>query len=171
MIEIGQVTAVVGVEITIKANESSNLETHFFRGQSFKGVSIREFIAIDHGFREVICRVEGEFLDERHTEGDGPNLQYVRRLKARPIGYFEDDKFYDGIKFLPKIGDPAKLLPESLVERIFERASTESYVIGTLMKEDIAISLPWQRIFNSHLGIFGNTGSGKSNTLTKLYTA
>lgn len=170
MIEIGHVTAVVGVEITIKANESSNLETHFFRGQSFKGVSIREFIAIDHGFREVICRVEGEFLDERMTEGEGPSLQYVRRLKVRPIGYFEDDQFFDGIKFLPKIGDPAKLLPERQVERIFERATTESYVIGRLMKEDIDISLPWQRIFNSHLGIFGNTGSGKSNTLTKLYT-
>lgn len=170
MIEIGQVTAVVGIEITIKANESSNLETHFFRGQSFKGVSIREFIAIDHGFREVICRVEGEFLDEKLTEGDGPSLQYVRRLKARPIGYFEDGRFFDGIKFLPKIGDPAKLLPESKVERIFERGTTESYVIGRLMKEDIAISLPWHRIFNSHLGIFGNTGSGKSNTLTKLYT-
>ena len=32
------------------------------------------------------------------------------------------------------------------------------------------ISLPWAKIFNSHLGIFGNTGSGKSNTLAKLYT-
>lgn len=170
MIEIGHVTAVVGVEITIKANESSNLETHFFRGQSFKGVSIREYIAIDHGFREVICRVEGEFLDERLTEGDGPGFHYVRRLKVRPIGYFADGKFFDGVKFLPKIGDPAKLMPERQVERIFECDSTENYVIGTLMKEGIAISLPWQRIFNSHIGIFGNTGSGKSNTLTKLYT-
>lgn len=170
MIEIGQVTAVVGVEITIKANESSSLETHFFQGQSFKGVSIREYIAIDHGFREVICRVEGEFLDERLSEGSGPNLQYIRRLKVRPIGYFEDGQFFDGIKFLPKIGDIAKLLPKRQIELIFERATRESYIIGTLMKEDIAISLPWPRIFNSHLGIFGNTGSGKSNTLTKLYT-
>ncbi|WP_349291162.1 ATP-binding protein [Loktanella sp. SALINAS62] len=163
-------TAVVGVEITIKTNENSNLETHFYAGQSFKGVSIREFIAIDHGFREVICIVEGEFLDERLKEGEGPNAQFVRKLKVRPIGYFEDDLFFDGIKFLPKIGDPAKLLPERQIERIFERASTESFIIGRLMKENIAISLPWQRLFNSHLGIFGNTGSGKSNTLTKLYT-
>ncbi|UWQ73614.1 ATP-binding protein [Leisingera sp. M658] len=170
MIQIGQVTAVVGVEITIRANDCSNLETHFYLGKSFKGVSIREFIAIDHGFREIICIVEGEFLDERITEGDGPNLQFVRKLKARPIGFFEDEKFHDGIKFLPKIGDSAKLLPEQQVERIFERGSAGGYVIGRLMKEDIAISLPWQRIFNSHLGIFGNTGSGKSNTLTKLYT-
>lgn len=43
MIEVGNVTAVVGVEITIRANEDSNLETHFYDGEAFKGVSIREF--------------------------------------------------------------------------------------------------------------------------------
>ncbi|UTH48789.1 ATP-binding protein [Loktanella salsilacus] len=170
MIEIGQVTAVVGVEITIKANDNSNLETHFYHGQSYKGVSIREFIAIDHGFREVICIVEGEILDERWKEGEGPNFQYVRKLKARPIGYFEDGKFQDGIKFLPKIGDPAKLMPAKQVEKIFEKKSLDSFVIGSLLKEDLPISLPWRDIFNTHIGIFGNTGSGKSNTLAKLFT-
>ncbi len=39
-----------------------------------------------------------------------------------------------------------------------------------MLKEEVAIGLPWQRLFNSHIGIFGNTGSGKSNTLAKLYT-
>ena len=29
--------------------------------------------------------------------------------------------------------------------------------------------MPWNKIFNTHIGIFGNTGSGKSNTLTNLY--
>ncbi|MDR6264860.1 ATP-binding protein [Roseobacter sp. N2S] len=170
MIEIGQVIAVLGVEITIKTNENSNLETHFYHGQSFKGVSIREFIAIDHGFREVICVVEGEFLDERLKEGDGPNVRYVRKLKARPFGYFEDGVFHDGIKFLPKIGEPAKLLPEQQVEKMFESKSSENFVIGSLLKEDLPISLPWMNIFNTHIGIFGNTGSGKSNTLAKLFT-
>lgn len=39
-----------------------------------------------------------------------------------------------------------------------------------MLKEGIEISLPWQKLFNTHIGIFGNTGSGKSNTLTKLFT-
>lgn len=39
-----------------------------------------------------------------------------------------------------------------------------------MLKEDIPVSLPWRVLFNSHIGIFGNTGSGKSNTLAKLYT-
>ncbi|MFL2065982.1 helicase HerA domain-containing protein [Marinilactibacillus psychrotolerans] len=33
----------------------------------------------------------------------------------------------------------------------------------------MAINLKWYKLFNSHIAIFGNTGSRKSNTLAKLY--
>ncbi|MCY6382443.1 ATP-binding protein [Hoeflea prorocentri] len=167
---VGEVTAVMGVEVTLRAYENSNLETHFYLGDRYKGISIREFISIEHGFREIICVVEGEYLDERFTENEGARVSYIRKLKARPIGHFQDGDFKEGIKYLPKIGDSANLLPDHKVGRIFERTANAQFSIGKLMKEEIEISLPWQKIFNSHLGIFGNTGSGKSNTLTKLYT-
>lgn len=170
MINIGEVVAVVGVDITLRANDSSNLETVFFKGEKFKGVSIRELISISHGFRDIVCVVEGEYLDERLMEGDGPTARPVRRLKARPIGYFEDAAFFDGIKFLPKIGDVAYLVPERQVAQVYERRSVQGFIIGKLLKEELPISLPWRDLFNSHIGIFGNTGSGKSNTLAKLFT-
>lgn len=169
-IPIGEVISVLGVEVALKAFENSNHETHFHDGKRYKGISIREFIAIEHGFREIVCIVEGEYLDEKNYETEGANKTFTRKLKVKPIGYFEDGSFKDGIKFLPKIGDVARLLSEQQVSSIFERDTVESYVIGKLLKEDLAVSLPWGRLFNSHLGIFGNTGSGKSNTLTKLYT-
>jgi uncharacterized protein len=169
-IPIGDVISVFGVEVSIKAFESSNLETHFHDGKRFKGVSIREFIAIEHGFREIVCTVEGEYLDESKFETEGANRNYIRKLKARPFGYFEDGSFKNGIKFLPKIGDTARLLSEDEVRQIYERDTALSFRIGKLLTEDLPVTLPWDRIFNSHLGIFGNTGSGKSNTLTKLYT-
>lgn len=170
MIEVGRVTSVLGIEITIRANEGSNLETHFYYGEAYKGVSIREFVSIAHGFREIVCLIEGEYLDERFTEGDGPTKEYVRKLKARPVGFFEDDRFQDGIKFLPKIDDPAFLLPQRKIEAVFEKRTGSEFAIGKLLKEDLQISLPWEDLFNTHIGIFGNTGSGKSNTLAKLYT-
>lgn len=169
-IEIGEVVAVVGVEVTLRAYESSNLEVHFLNGQRYNGISIREFIAIEHGFREIICSIEGEFLDERNSQQDGAKIIYTRKLKVRPIGYFEDELFKDGIKFLPKIGDVARLLSQYQVAQIFERKSDDGFVIGRLLKEGIAISLPWKKLFKTHFGIFGNTGSGKSNTLSKLFT-
>lgn len=169
-IQIGEVVAVMGVEVSVRAFENSNHETHFFQGKKFKGISIREFVSITHGFREIVCTVEGEYLDERSFEVEASEKVFTRKLKLRPIGYFEDDEFKDGIKFLPKIGDVARLLSEQQVSSIFERNSSDDYIIGRLLKEDLSISLPWQKLFNSHLGIFGNTGSGKSNTLTKLFT-
>ncbi|WFU04501.1 ATP-binding protein (plasmid) [Rhizobium sp. CB3171] len=169
-IVVGSVIAVVGIEVTIRAYENSNVETHFFKGQRFKGVSIREFIAIEHGFRDVVCIIEGEYLDERNSEYDGMQQTYVRKLKARPVGYFDGEQFKEGIKFLPKIEDQARLLSEEEIARIFESKSAKDFVIGSLLKEGIEISLPWERVFNAHLGIFGNTGSGKSNTLAKIYT-
>lgn len=36
--------------------------------------------------------------------------------------------------------------------------------------DNYKLNLSIQKIFASHIGIFGNTGSGKSNTLTKIYT-
>ncbi len=160
----------MGVEVSVRAFENSNHETHFFQGKKFKGISIREFVSISHGFREIVCTVEGEYLDERSFEIEASEKLFTRKLKLRPIGYFEDEEFKDGIKFLPKIGDIARLLSEQQVSSIFERESSDGFVIGRLLKEDLPVSLPWQKLFNSHLGIFGNTGSGKSNTLTKLYT-
>lgn len=169
-IEIGEVVAVLGVEVSVRAFENSNHETHFFNGKKFKGISIREFVSISHGFREIVCTIEGEYLDERNYELEASEKLFTRKLKLRPIGYFEDDVFKDGIKHLPKIGDIAKLLSEQQVGSIFESKSADGYIIGKLLKEDLPVSLPWQKLFKSHLGIFGNTGSGKSNTLTKLHT-
>ena len=169
-IQIGEVVAVMGVEVSVRAFENSNHETHFFNGKKFKGVSIRAFVSISHGFREIVCTVEGEYLDERHYEREASEKIFTRKLKLRPIGYFEDDEFKDGIKYLPRIGDIARLLSEQQVGSIFDSKSSDGYVIGNLLKEDLPVALPWQKLFNSHLGIFGNTGSGKSNTLTKLFS-
>ncbi|HBN8837117.1 TPA: DUF87 domain-containing protein, partial [Pseudomonas aeruginosa] len=95
---------------------------------------------------------------------------FVRKVEARPIGYFDRSGFTQGIKYLPMIQDAAYLLPEEKIRSIFDRKADSDFRIGTMLKEEIAVGLPWKRLFNSHIGIFGNTGSGKSNTLAKLYT-
>ena len=37
------------------------------------------------------------------------------------------------------------------------------------MADNYKINLHWENLFNTHIAIFGNTGSGKSNTLAKIY--
>lgn len=169
-IQVGEVIAVNGLKITLKIDEDSSKETLFYAGEKYKGVSIREYISIQRGFRSIVCVVEGEYLDESRVESDGKRVGYIRKVDARPIGYFYKNQFQQGIKYMPMIRDPAFLLHEGKIAEIFGRHASGSFAIGRMLKEDVPIGLPWQRLFNSHIGIFGNTGSGKSNTLTKLFT-
>lgn len=169
-IRVGEVIAVHGTKVVLKIDEHSSKETLFYEGDKYKGVSIREYLSIQRGFREIICMVEGEFLDESRTELFEGKPTFVRKVEARPIGYFDRAGFNQGIKFLPMIQDAAYLLSEERIRSIFDRTTDSDFKIGQMLKEEISVGLPWKRLFNSHIGIFGNTGSGKSNTLAKLYT-
>jgi len=169
-IRIGEVIAVQGTKVVLRIDEQSSKETLFHGGDKYKGVSIREYLSIRRGFRDIICMVEGEYLDESRIETTNGKATFIRKVDARPIGFFDRHGFTQGIKFLPMIQDPAYLLPEERIRSIFDRKADSSFKIGQMLKEEIAVGLPWQRLFNSHIGIFGNTGSGKSNTLAKLYT-
>lgn len=169
-IVVGEVIAVSGVRISLRIFEDSSQETIFHNGVRYRGVSLREHISIQRGFIDIVCLVEGEYLDEKKLEADAEKTQYIRKIDVRPIGYIVDDEFFEGVKYMPMIRDKASLIDESVVGAIYSAGGDTNFSIGAMLKEDVSINLPWTRIFNSHLGIFGNTGSGKSNTLAKLYT-
>ncbi|WP_435235519.1 ATP-binding protein [Psychromonas sp. PT13] len=166
-IAIGEVISVKGVNIVIELYEESNKETFFYDGEKFKGVSIREHILIKRGFKNIVTLVQGEYLDERVLSEDGK--VYIRKVELKPIGFYHQDVFQEGIKHLPMIRDIAYLMSEAQVKKIYGEPD-DKFVVGEILKEELPASLPWARLFNTHIGVFGNTGSGKSNTLTNLYT-
>ncbi|MEI7143952.1 ATP-binding protein [Pectobacterium brasiliense] len=167
---VGEVIAIHGIKITLEVFEDSNKDTLFYDGKKYKGISIKEYIKVKRGFRDIVCIVEGEHLDELRYAGDHEKKYYIRKVELRPIGYFDKGIFNEGVKYLPLIKDQAYLLEEDKLSDIYGEESHGNFVIGKLLKEELPVSLPWQKVFNTHIGIFGNTGSGKSNTLTKLYT-
>ncbi|WP_024873375.1 ATP-binding protein [Tolumonas lignilytica] len=166
-IKVGEVISVKGTNIIVELYEESNKETLFYNGEKFNGISIQEFILIRRGFKDIVARVQGEYLDERFK--DEENNCYIRKVELVPIGYFQFDEFHEGIKHLPMIRDIAYLMSDTQVKSIFGKPN-DDFIVGETLTEEIPVSLPWSRLFNSHIGIFGNTGSGKSNTLTNLYT-
>ncbi|WP_233977432.1 ATP-binding protein [Pectobacterium versatile] len=166
-IAIGEVISIRGTSIVIELYEESNKETLFYNGEKFNGVSIQEFILIRRGFRDIVARVQGEYLDERLK--DEEKNCYIRKVELVPIGYFNSDDFHEGIKHLPMIRDIAYLMSDNQVRSVFGEVN-DNFIVGETLTEEISVSLPWARLFNTHIGVFGNTGSGKSNTLTNLYT-
>lgn len=169
-IVVREVIAVSGIRISLRVFEDSSHETIFYAGMKYRGVSLREHLLIQRGFIDIVCLVEGEYLDEKKLEADADKTVYVRKVDVRPIGYIVDDTFFEGVKYMPMIRDKASLLSEPMVGKIYGTEGQNHFSIGCMLKENVRIDLPWTKIFNSHLGIFGNTGSGKSNTLAKLYT-
>jgi DNA helicase HerA-like ATPase len=166
-IAIGDVVSVKGINIVVELYEESNKETLFYKGEKFNGVSIQEHILIKRGFKDIVTVVQGEYLDERLPSEDGRT--FVRKVELKPIGFFQNDKFFEGIKHLPMIRDIAYLMSDQQVKQIYGEPD-DSFVVGEILKEELPVSLPWASLFNTHIGVFGNTGSGKSNTLTSLYT-
>ena len=167
MNSVGEVIEVRGVKVVIRVFEESNKETLFYNGEKYKGISIREHVVIRRGFRDIVCIVEGEYLDEKKLNEE--ETGFLRKVELKPIGYFQEGVFYDGIKYLPMIRDAVFLTSEEQISKIYGQSHQE-FSVGELLKEGTPISLPWARLFNTHIGIFGNTGSGKSNTLANIFT-
>lgn len=170
-ISIGEVVSVRGTQIIISMDSDSNKILYSYDGEIYHGVALRELISIHSGMFDIICTVEGEFLDVKSYNVDEKGEKiYIRKVELKPLGYFESANFYPGVKYLPMIKDNAFLLNENELKKIRSLEDNNSFKIGKTLKDDIPYSISWAKLFNKHIGVFGNTGSGKSNTLTHIYT-
>ena len=175
---IGEVVSVSGREVRIAIDKEKNLPHLFFQGQLIKNVSVGSYVKILNGFDVLIAKIEVEYI-EREREEDKSNYtqqgsQVKRLLTASLIGYMSASKFVKGIKKLPLVGNDAYILNPTefdTIHRFADDSNDKVIRIGSLSSDDrIVVRLSIQKLFSSHIGIFGNTGSGKSYTLAQLYS-
>ena len=174
---IGIVLSVSGREVKVKVDKQKNLPHIIFNGTLIKNISVGGYLKIINGFNTLIAKIDGEFIT---TDDKLPNNNYnaaedriYRVLVCSLIGYLTPGKFVRGVKSLPLIDNECFILSNEEFRQIHsfvEKSSDKTIEIGTLATDDYTpISLGVQKLFSSHIGIFGNTGSGKSYTLAKLY--
>ena len=174
ILRVGEVCEVSGRMITILVDKNKNLSDLFYQGKVLKNVSVGSFIEIKKGFMSLIGKVEAEkIIEERQHQGTGSDAQRYRRyLTATLSGYIDrQGRFIGGMRELPLIGNEAFIVTEELVQIIHQitEAGKPGLHFARTDLEDIDITLPVSGLMNSHIAIFGNTGSGKSNTLAALY--
>lgn len=177
---IGSVFSVKGKDIIIKVNKDKNLPHLFFKGKTIKNVSVglSNYVKILKGFTEIICKVEGEYLEEDKYQASkkytNERQKFDRFLNVSVFGFYDNDnKFQHGIKEMPLIGSECRLLSREEFEILHELSDINelSIPLGSLIDEETQIiNISIKNLFAGHIGIFGNTGSGKSNTLAKMYT-
>jgi hypothetical protein len=160
-----------------KSKNSSHL---LFNGEIIKNVSVGGYVKITKGFEELVGKIEGEYvsadksLEKKEYAHNRDKISRI--LNVTLVGYFEKSKFKQGIKELPLIENECYLLTQDEFNRVHNFIKEVNGVldipikIGTLASEkgkEIKIGI--NSLFTSHIGIFGNTGSGKSYTLASLY--
>lgn len=175
---VGNVISIKGTAVEILMNSNTNTLTYFYDGKTYRGITIGEYVGIIRGPYKIIGKVEKEYLSDKINDFSDQSYilnRFKRIIETKIIGYFYKEKFYFGIKFLPMIFNEVILLNDAEKKNIINHGlntNKEKFVIefGKSIQDDLKINLPINGLFNSHIGVFGNTGSGKSNTLSKLYT-
>lgn len=173
---IGEVTDVVGISTKVKVYEEKNTSRLLYKGKIIKNIAVGNYVKILKGYTEIIAIIEGEYIKEaKNIDSYSKHSDtFTRILDVKILGHFSENKaFIKGVYETPMISNYAYVLQEDEVQKIFcFTKDTEPVInIGNISGYDnYKLVLSIQKLFASHIGIFGNTGSGKSNTLAKLYT-
>lgn len=173
---IGSVTSVDGRAVRISVDKAKNSSHLLYNGELIKNVSVGSYIKIIKGFTKIIGKVEGEYTIEdkiySNKEYSSDNEKISRTLNISLLGFFNKKEFERGIKEMPLIDNECYLLDRKEFDSVhnFIRKEDEPLKIGTLtLEKGQEIQVGIDSLFASHIGIFGNTGSGKSYTLAKIY--
>ncbi|HAY34001.1 MAG TPA: DUF87 domain-containing protein, partial [Ignavibacteria bacterium] len=172
---IGNVISVDGRTVRIKVNKNKNVSHLIYDGKIVKNVSVGSYIKIVKGFVNIIGKVEGEYVDEEkyfNKEYSKEDIKINRILQVSLFGHFDKDGFRQGVKEMPLIDNECFILDINEFNELHQFYSKGSKVVklGSLSDEpsqEICLSI--NKLFASHIGVFGNTGSGKSNTVAKLF--
>lgn len=172
---VGRVVSVEGRRVRVAVDKLKNGSHLLYRGGLLRNIAVSSYVKIVKGFVELIAKVDGEVVEEdrsavsAYRRGVDP---LSRQLDVSLIGYIEDERFKRGVREMPLLDNECFILTEEEYGLIhtFVSDSDQPLEIGTLAMEPTQpIAVGINAIFASHIGIFGNTGSGKSYTLAKLY--
>ena len=174
--KVGEVVSVDGRKVKVSVNKMKNSSHMMYKGELLKNISVGSYIKIIKGFTKIIGKVEGEFIDEdkNYIKKDyKKESDKIRRtLIVSMLGFFKGKKFERGIKELPLVYDECFLLDNDEFRKVhdFIKDGDEPLELGYLsLEKGQVINIGVNSLFASHIGIFGNTGSGKSYTLAKIY--
>ena len=172
---IGVVHSVDGRVVKVLVDKDKNNSHLIFQGQLIKNVAVGSYVKILKGFETIIGKVETEYIEvDKGINGQySSQEEYINRyLVVKLIGHIEGDSYRKGLTELPLIANECHLLTNKEFEMIHSFGSKDDVLIkiGTIASDPLVpISIGVNKLFASHIGIFGNTGSGKSYTLAKIY--
>lgn len=176
---VGEVSEVRGAKLKVHVYGEANEAHIFYHGDLVKGVSVGGYLKIPCGYDSVIGIIEGDYQEESGFTRNDTSSRVVpgncieRFVDVSVFGVMSEGGFDRGISALPLVKSKVYLLSPDELGIINSPVAPEEPVfpVGALAGHSgTPVRLPANALFASHIGVFGNTGSGKSNTLCKIYS-
>lgn len=172
---IGFVSSVSGRSVKIKVNKNKNASHLLYNWQVLKNISVNSYVKITKWFTNIIWKVEWEYVEIKKIYNKEYNKEedlIERYLQVSLFGHFEWEKFQQWIKEMPLVDNECYLLDREEFEALhkFNKDWEETINIWVLTEEpaqEIKVSI--NSLFASHIWVFWNTWSWKSNTLARIY--
>jgi DNA helicase HerA-like ATPase len=125
---------------------------------------VGSYLMIKQSGNELLCTVEKMWVETNENSID------THKIRLVPLGEFDSDrKFQRGITHYPTTGAEVHLVSNWNLERVFSDFSEVFYKVGKLSAfRSIDVFLDASNFFGKHSAILGQTGSGKSWTVTSL---
>ena len=175
--KLGVIVGVDGDNSYVGMYRMSNDAEFIWHGDILTGPKIGAFLTINQNDIKIIASVSTEkVIDQQNTiKSSEFDNRYAKNSINRLItlkvkGVINEGIFEVTSQYVPMIGNEVTLTTNEELKIIYGvEGMKETIFIGESIIEGQPIQLPINKLFASHIGIFGNTGSGKSNTLHKLF--
>ena len=174
---IGVIVEVDGDVAKVGMYNNTNDSDFIWNGDLLTGPKVGAFLTINQNDIKIITTVYSEKVTDEQNSFNSMvfdntyQKETIRKLVSLKVkGVIEEGSFTVTSRYVPMIGNKVSLTTRQELNQIYGILSKEPFItIGKSILEDYPVNIPINGFFSSHIGIFGNTGSGKSNTLHKLY--
>ncbi len=150
------------------------------RGENIAVGRLGSQLLIRNGNQQVLSQVikmweeplETPTMEQNnHPVASGGTNTKVRQryLALLPLGHITiEGAFERGVKTFPVTGSEVHLVSKQQLALMFDRFHREELALGRLSNGDIDVYLDPNSLFTRHLAILGQSGAGKSWTVTSL---
>ncbi|MDG1153243.1 MAG: DUF87 domain-containing protein [Alphaproteobacteria bacterium] len=180
--KIGKVISIEHDKFKIKLSSEIITNSLHISGETYYFGNIGGYVKIKNSLNEwIICEIISIFNNDNNSDDQYSALPN-RDIIAKPIGSLssKNDNFKLGISIFPSIYSNVEIITHENMNHILSNDNEQdsagqvhSHInIGTsknLINYPVKISI--DKLFNIHSAILGNSGSGKSNTISTILQA
>lgn len=175
---IGRIVTISHNNIIAELSNDVGNYVSIYDGIRFVG-EIGSYVAIDDINREIIAEITA--VDEKNEMSSDKLIKAGSRryLRISLIGEISNGEFNFGVTKMPPIFSEIKIISESdlklmldindEIEEVDGKTKLKVLSLGSsVMFPDYSVKIKLNEFFGFHFAVFGNTGSGKSNTIAHI---